>query len=89
MNMENYKFEYSKWMKEYRKENDVNNSIAYVKPLNKNQLKNKYPKFIIKITCEYGDHEWTLSTKRLSDGTFQVKDGYGQMAYGIISTITK
>ena len=82
-----YKFEYSEHMKEYRRKNDVRNSIVFVKILNKNQLKNKYPKFIIKTTSEYGNHECTYRTEKLPDGTFRVSEGYGQMASGIISAL--
>lgn len=83
-----YVFEYNEQMKKYRKENNVQNKIENVGVKNDKQLKNKFPKFSVKISSKYsGIHEIIVSTRRLSDKTFQVVGGYGQLSYGKIVKI--
>lgn len=79
-----YKFDYADHMKEYRKKNKVENKIEKVELKDGRQLKNKLPKFLIELSSEYGTHEMIVRTTRLADGTFQVRSGSGQFAFGII-----
>lgn len=83
--MENkYTFKYSDSMEKYRKDNDVQNKIVHVKLKDSNQLKNKFPKFVINIESDYGSHESIVQTRKLPDNTFQVEEGWGQLSFGTI-----
>lgn len=82
-----FKFEYSEHMKEYRKENKIDNTIIAINPLSPRQLKRKYPKFTLDNMTSYGIISQVVNTKQTSEGVFQVLDGYGQLTDGLISVV--
>ena len=93
--MENkqYTITLSDYMKKYQEDNDVKTKITSVELLNKNQLKNKRPKFIITIDSKvYVGTEMeqyysvTIPCDRHED-KFVVPRGWGQFAGAVIEEI--
>jgi hypothetical protein len=82
-----YKFEYTDFMKQYRKENNVQNTIASVQLKDKNQTKNKRPQFVISLQSNVGTFENTVKTTNLSDNRYEVEDGWGQLTHGRITKV--
>ena len=93
--MENkqYTITLSDYMKKYQEDNDVKTKITSVELLNKNQLKNKRPKFIIttdaKAYVGTEDEQYysrTIPCNRYED-KFVVPRGWGQLAGAVIEEI--
>lgn len=82
-----FKFEYSEHMKQYRKDNNISNTIVAINPLTFKQLKHKYPKFTVDIMSDYGIISHIINVKKVSDDTYTVLDGYGQLTGGTISVV--
>ena len=93
--MENkqYTITLSDYMKKYQADNDIKTKITSVELLNKNQLKNKRPKFIIttdfKVYVGTEDEQydsWIIACDRRED-KFVVPRGWGQLAGAVIEEI--
>ena len=93
--MENkqYTITLSDYMKKYQEDNDVKTKITSVELLNKNQLKNKRPKFIITLdskayvgTEDEQYYSVTIPCDRRED-KFIVPRGWGQFAGAVIEAI--
>ena len=93
--MENkqYTITLSDYMKKYQADNDIKTKITSVELLNKNQLKNKRPKFIITIDSKVyvgtEDEQYYSVTIPCSrrDDKFVVPRGWGQFAGAVIEAI--
>ena len=93
--MENkqYTITLSDYMKKYQADNDIKTKITSVEPLNKNQLKNKRPKFIITtdfkvyVGTENEQYDSSIIACDRREDKFVVPRGWGQLAGAVIEAI--
>ena len=91
--MENkqYTITLSDYMKKYQTDNDIKTKIEIVELVDKKQLKNKRPKFIIKQIFCFGTGNEIYGSKTIHcdrrGDKFVVPSGWGQLTDAVIEEI--
>lgn len=93
MKSREYTITLTDYMKQYQSDNDIKTKITSVELLNKNQLKNKRPKFIITtdfkvyVGTENEQYESRIIACDKCDDKFVVPSGWGQLTGAVIESI--
>ena len=93
MKSREYTITLTDYMKKYQSDNGIITKVTSVELLNKNQLKNKRPKFVITtdfkvyVGTDREQYESRIIACDKCDGKFVVPSGWGQLTGAVIEAI--